>query len=241
MFGSIFSGLLDILFPPNCILCKTYTGNQPATLLLCGRCADTIEMNRPPFCQKCSRHITCPEEAYCPDCRRSAHAFDRGWGVCLYTPPMRRLLHLFKYGNRTALRRVFGRWIFSFIDTYHIDLTGVDLVLPVPLHNVRIRERGFNQAGILAGMIAKEFSIPVSHKNLIRIRPTENQARLNQKERWTNIHGAFKIKHPSEIIGKSVLIIDDLLTTGATLSEITRILKQCGAQSVTVLTLAIAP
>lgn len=153
---------------------------------------------------------------------------------------MRRLIHLFKYGNKTGLRHHFCELILSFLDTYRIELTDIDFIVPVPLYATRFRERGFNQAQILAQMLSLKLSIPLSLKHVKRVHHTENQAKLSQKERWTNIQGAFKIKYSRDLYNKNILIIDDLYTTGATSSEMARLLKDAGGKKIIVLTLAIA-
>ena len=111
---------------------------------------------------------------------------------------------------------------------------------PIPLFSSRLRERGYNQSQLLGQIIAKKFHLNLSTNDLVRIRNTKTQALLSQKERWTNIHGAFRIKRHAKLSGKNILIIDDLLTTGATSSEAARVLKDSGAKIVGVLTLAIA-
>ncbi len=153
---------------------------------------------------------------------------------------MRKLIHLFKYGNKLALRHPFSKIIRTFTDTYAKDMRQYDIVTAVPLHPARLRERGYNQSHILAETIAKTFHLPFCAGNLIRTKHTQFQARLSQKDRWTNIQGAFKIKNFEKFQEKSVLVVDDLLTTGATLSEIARVIKQAGARRVDVLTVAIA-
>ena len=113
------------------------------------------------------------------------------------------------------------------------------MMIPVPLHPTRLRERGYNQSCLLADGISSAFGIPIVLNKLTRIRNTEPQAMLEAKNRFTNIHGAFTIKNSQGITRKNILIIDDLLTTGATASEAARILKTAGAKRVGVLTLAI--
>jgi len=110
----------------------------------------------------------------------------------------------------------------------------------MPLSSTRQRERGFNQSLLLANKLSGHFHIPLSTNNLIRIRHTESQSLLNRKNRWTNIQGAFKINHPSIYQDQAVLLVDDLLTTGATASEASSLFKKAGAKTVGVLTLAIA-
>jgi len=154
---------------------------------------------------------------------------------------MRRLIHLLKYGHRTLLRHFFLEKILVFLDDYRVNLEPVDLVIPVPLHAARFRERGFNQARILADMIAKNLGKPLFSSYLKRNIHTRHQAVLSKKERWTNIEGAFTIKHSSPFKNKHILLVDDLLTTGATASEAAKALKAAGTAKVGVLALAIAP
>ncbi|MCK5580456.1 MAG: ComF family protein [Candidatus Omnitrophica bacterium] len=127
----------------------------------------------------------------------------------------------------------------NFLNDYHFDLKDFDLIVPVPLHPWRLYKRGFNQSLLLADLISAHLGIPISSNNLIRGHYTKNQAKISKKERWTNIQGAFKIKSSCEFVDKNILIIDDLMTTGATTSEIARVLKGAGAQKVCVLTPAI--
>ena len=127
----------------------------------------------------------------------------------------------------------------NFIEKYRLDIAQFDIIIPIPLYSSRLRERGYNQSLLLAGPIARAHQIPLSLKSLARIRNTEHQTFLNEKERWTNIHNAFRILNSADIDGKNVLIIDDLLTTGATASEAAGALKQAGAKIVGVLALAV--
>ncbi|HBR14915.1 MAG TPA: hypothetical protein DD723_05140 [Candidatus Omnitrophica bacterium] len=129
----------------------------------------------------------------------------------------------------------------SFIQEYHFDIEHFDMVVPIPLSATRLRERGYNQAWLLAKGVTSAYPIALDSRLLIRVRHTPNQAQLHEKERWTNIQGAFKIKNSKRVAGKNILIVDDLLTTGATASEAARVLKEAGAKRVGVLTLATTP
>ena len=127
-----------------------------------------------------------------------------------------------------------------FIQKYFLDINQFDMISPIPLSFARKRERGFNQSQFLAESLANSFNINLHLNNLVRARNTKSQTSLPQKERWTNIHEAFRIKHPAQCLGKSILLIDDLLTTGATASEAARTFKEAGAKTVGVFRLAIA-
>lgn len=241
MLKNLFKGLLDLIYPLNCLLCRKRLSADNKEETLCGDCRKTIEPNFPPFCQKCSRHL---KEAnplnLCPDCQRARHYFDRAWAAVLYNEPMHTLIHQFKYQNKTGLRKLFAGLLLSFIEKYSIDMSAYDIIVSVPLHPTRLRERGYNQTEFLAESLSKEFHLAIISKNLSRMRHTKNQALLGKKERWTNIQGAFKINDPSGFQKTSVLIVDDLFTTGATASEAARLLKEAGAKKVDVLTLSIA-
>jgi len=125
------------------------------------------------------------------------------------------------------------------IEAFRFDIHQFDTIVPIPLFPSRLRERGYNQSRLLAEEIARKYKINLSIGNLVRIRNTEHQTLLGEKERWTNICGAFRIKDPAKCFDKSFLVIDDLLTTGATASEAARTLKNAGVKTVGILTLAI--
>lgn len=241
MLKNFWQGLCSLVFPANCMICKKSLLPISPLDLLCPRCLATIEANGPPFCRKCSRHLSNPEKSdFCPDCLRHKHCFDKAWAATGYNESMKQLIHLFKYSNKTSLRTLLASLIVSFVESYNLDLDEYHVIAAVPLHPTRLRERGYNQAQLIADCLSRKFDIRLSIDNLIRTRPTDNQALLGQKERWTNIHNAFKIKNPQAFSKKSVLVVDDLLTTGATASEAARVLKENGARQVGVLTVAIA-
>ncbi|MBN1870129.1 MAG: ComF family protein [Candidatus Omnitrophica bacterium] len=173
-------------------------------------------------------------------CSKSHPVYDFAWAACLYQPPLSGLICRFKYNQKTSLRKFLSRLMIDFIKTYSLDVMQFDKIVPIPLFHSRLRERGYNQSQFLAEEIANEYKIDLSLSNLARVRETQHQTLLSEKERWTNIRGAFRIKHPAESSGKNILIVDDLLTTGATASEAARALKDAGAKTVGVLTLAIA-
>lgn len=217
----LYEGLCDLLYPHHCLLCKKYLNRKNKADILCSSCEAAIVFNRPPF----RRWTDVP--------------FDRVWSAVFYREPIRHLLHLFKYGEKTAVRHLFGRLLHNFLERYSVSLEHFELIVPIPLHPLRLAQRGYNQAELLARIIAARHRRPVVTGNLIRTRYTAYQAKNDPKERWTNIRGAFRIKHPESFLNKSVLLVDDLLTTGATVYEASTVLKQAGAKKIGVLTLAI--
>jgi len=242
---TIIRGICDLVYPPNCFICKNYLftqhNSQPSPkAVLCLDCEQKIQFNIPPFCPKCSRHLRKTlKKPYCQECLMTKPHFDFAWGACLYNEPLQQLIHAFKYGQKTLLRHFFAQQMIAFIENYELDIRQFDVIVPIPLSSTRLRERGYNQSLMLAQGLSEQYQIPISYNNLIRIKHTKSQTLLNQKDRWTNLVGAFRIKPLSNFFGKNILIIDDLLTTGATASMAALALKQHGAQTVGVLTLAI--
>ena len=233
-------GCTDLIYPPSCILCHQRITPDAQPCQICLPCQALFAPNYPPFCRCCSRHLSDPSIPYCRACQHRVFDFDAAWAACDYNTVMRRAIHLFKYGQKTALRHYFTELSRSFLQTCDIDLTGYDMLCPIPLSAVRMRERSFNQSALLAKALSRLLKIPFTDRILVRTRNTKNQARLSPKDRWTNIQRAFKIRNSSHIKGRNILIIDDLFTTGATASEAARVLKKAGAGHVAVLTLAIA-
>ncbi len=127
----------------------------------------------------------------------------------------------------------------DFIDRHHVPVQLFDLIAPIPLHPVRLRERGYNQSALLSLALSRHYGISHSEDLLIRQKMTSSQTELGAKQRWTNMEGAFRIKNPSEVEGKSVVLVDDLFTTGATVHSAAETLKSAGAARVGALTFSI--
>jgi ComF family protein len=144
---------------------------------------------------------------------------------------VRRLIHDFKYHQRPYLRHVVGDWLATVLDDSRLKAVKFDVIVPVPLHAARRRERGFNQAEFLARSLAGRMSVPVSAA-LERIRFTTTQTAFDRAKRMQNLHNAFRLRPRRDVQDLRVLLVDDVLTTGSTLSECARVLKESGASSV---------
>ncbi len=240
MFRDLLVGLIGLVYPAVCCLCQTPLTENRKALRVCLSCEASLRPNHPPFCAKCSLPLADPERPVCPRCERRPLSYDRCWSVLLYNPTMRRMLHLFKYGGKTGLRFFLEDMTARFVRDYRVPVEEYDAVIPIPLSATRRRERGFNQSELIAAGLARRFGVPLCTRTLLRARHTPNQARLSQKERWTNLRGAFKINYSHINTYRNILIVDDLLTTGATLCEAARVLKENGAKRVDGLTAAIA-
>ncbi|MDD5351952.1 MAG: phosphoribosyltransferase family protein [Candidatus Omnitrophica bacterium] len=150
---------------------------------------------------------------------------------------IKELIHRFKYNQKIQYKTIFKNLFEEFIATFNI-LRDVDLVIPVPLHPVRLREREYNQSQILACMISEIIKKPVAEDILVRIRNTKSQIDLDEKSRINNISGCFAVKDGIKIQSKSILLVDDVLTTGITLSEAAGALKELNPCKISALTLA---
>ncbi|NLE65443.1 MAG: ComF family protein [Elusimicrobia bacterium] len=160
------------------------------------------------------------------------------WAFTQYVPPMDDLLKRFKFHNKTSLRKTFLAVARTFLERYDIRLDEFQALVPVPMTPVRLRERGYDQALILAQGLSELLKIPCDTTLITRRKQARPQSSLPAKERWTNIHGAFRMKRFLKN-NKNILIVDDLLTTGATTSEMARALKEGGAGKVGLLALAV--
>jgi ComF family protein len=178
--------------------------------------------------------LTNSSEHTCLFCRRHPPHYDQALAAGLFEGTLREAIHVFKYQSVWALGRPLAEWMASQVNV----IANLNMVMPVPLHTRRLRERGFNQALLLAHGIAKRFIIPLVLDNLVRVRCTRPQVELAGRDRMENVSGAFALRFPDIVDGKRVLLIDDVFTTGATLNECSRVLKDAGARSVIAFTLA---
>jgi ComF family protein len=147
------------------------------------------------------------------------------------------MIHRFKYGGKTYLRRPLAILIAEKIFSETTDSTP-DIIIPVPLHSKRLRQRGFNQAILIGELVSKKLQIPLARHLLKRIRWTEPQVTLSADKREANVRGAFSITPGADIKGKRVMLLDDVMTTGSTVSECSKVLKRAGAAGVVVVTAA---
>jgi ComF family protein len=219
-----------LLYPATCTICGK---NVRAGEYLCEECEAKIVRVLPPFCKTCSEPFegSITSAFTCANCAHRTIHFDaavaayRGRGI------VREIIHEFKYARQIHLRHLVAHWLCAALDDERLRDISFDLIVPVPLHPARQRERGFNQASLLAESLSAETSMP-SKPALQRIRYTTTQTALDRSERMENLHNAFRLRKNADVRGLRVLLIDDVLTTGSTLSECARVLKRAGAISV---------
>jgi len=220
---------LDQLFPPDCGGC----GKRGSRW--CFDCQEiTVEVT-PPICEICGRSLG--YDRRCGRCELISPQFDalRSWAV--FTGPIRKAVHALKYQRNIALGDTLARYLINFL--VDIDWT-IDIVIPVPLAREREKERGYNQAALLARPLALAFRYPYERGGLIRTRETPSQIDLSYQQRHQNVWGAFKARE-SIVRDGNVLLVDDVATSGATMNACAAALKESGAYKVFCITLARTP
>lgn len=228
---------LDLVFPRHCAGCEGPV-EEGQEGYVCSRCRARLELVIDPFCARCGDPIdgVAAKTFTCSFCVHEEPAFDLARSAVRFRGPIRSLLHQFKYNEGTHLAEDLGRLLAACVET-HYDPSQVDLVAFVPLYHRRERERSYNQARLLAEQLGRRYDRPVL-RGMKRVRDTGTQTRLHMAGRAENVKGAFEATEPSWVEGKTVLLIDDVMTTGATLREAAASLKKAGAWRVLVATVA---
>jgi ComF family protein len=231
-----FAACADLIMPPCCLICRSPLS---AHHLLCAACWAEVSFIRLPLCDVLGiplpfdtggRTISAAAAARQP-------AYERARAVAHYSGAMRTLVHQFKYADRHDACALFGRWL---AETGQELVAGADLIVPVPLARLRLLSRRFNQAAILAQELSRQTGLPVAPQALERTRATPSQVGLTHDQRRRNVAGAFRVpdRQRGAVSGRRVLLVDDVITTGATAEACARALKRAGAARVDVLALA---
>jgi ComF family protein len=221
--------LVGGLFAQDCLLC----GQGDEGEILCRRCAEDLPRLSSPRCPRCALPTALGEP--CGRCLAHPPHYDRTFAAFSYGFPLDKLIQSFKYGHRLALAAYLGREL-ARLASSSAGEWAADLIVPLPLHPIRLRERGFNQALELARPVAAALGLSLDPHACARIRYTPAQAGLPWKKRVENIRHAFHCAHA--LTGRRILLIDDVMTTGASLDECARTLKRHGAAEVSLLVVA---
>lgn len=235
---------LDLVFPPFCPVCAARLGagrRDP----LCGACWGALERIAPPCCRLCGLPFdvfpgdgdaAAEPGRLCGGCRRRRPTWAYARAAARYGDHVRDALHAFKFGGRRALAGPLGDLTAELGPV--LPLAAVDVLVPVPLHPRRLRERGFNQSWLLARRLATAWGVTARSDVLARRVATAAQTDLGADARRLNVRGAFTVRRPELVSGRHVLLVDDILTTGATASECALALRSGGAATVGVVTVA---
>ena len=222
---------LRALFPSHCRLCGTATGAVPDLCRSCREDAPWLEN----VCSRCSFPLpACRDDALCGRCQKLAPAFDATTALFHYRPPIDHLIKRLKFSNELAISPLLSGLLANRLVARDAALPA--LLIPVPLHHTRLRERGFNQATELARGVGRKLNIRISHRLCARNRNTAPQSLLTHNARRLNLRNAFTVT--TDRVPGHVAIIDDVMTTGHTASELARALKRAGAKRVEVWVIA---
>ncbi len=234
-----FRKFLRVIFPATCASCDSALWDDPVPFV-CQTCWEALTPISGPCCPHCgvpytsSVALSHSPDHECGACRSKSPAFTQTWSLFPYQPPLKEAIILFKYRGKRSLTKPFIQKMLPALPA----LPNIDLLIPVPLHPQRLREREYNQSHLLAHGLSQHLQIPLLISCLLRVRPTVPQTSLTKKQRLTNLHRAFSINNACHIQDKRILLIDDVFTTGTTLHECAKTLRKSGSGPVYGLTLA---
>ncbi len=229
---------LDFIYPPVCLICKevileknSSDGSLNSKPLVCSNCWSELELFEKPFCPQCKTELPNLLQDCCSFYLKSVYSLG------IFDENFQELIHSFKYKGRVSLGKKIGLRLAE--ELRKQGLSDIAYLIPVPLHKVRKRERGFNQSQILAEILGRNLNIAVEDKILFRIKNTKDQTKLPEPERKENVAGAFEVEDKKKILpGKKIILVDDVITTGATLMECAKVLKKAGAREILGVTIA---
>ncbi|MCI8708428.1 MAG: ComF family protein [Dorea sp.] len=229
--------LLKLFWPEVCPFCGKVSAQG-----ICGECrkkTDRLKV-REPKCMKCGKPVKDAEQEYCRDCLDARHEYDRGAALWVHKPPVNTSVYQFKFHNRRSFGSFYAKEMAA---EYGEALAGwgIDIIIPVPLYPGKYKKRGYNQAAVLARELGKVLDIPVEERLIKRIRETAPQKNLTPRKRRQNLNGAFSVEKRRRVFlkSRSVLLTDDIYTTGSTVDEAAKTLKKAGAEKVFYLAISI--
>jgi len=232
--------ILDFVYPQSCPICQKPLGREETDI--CEDCWKTLAFLPAPFCPYCKSFLEdnhtlvehlCPYLSK-PEDRKILAVKSLG----TFDDHYKKLIHRFKYDRKIPLGKRLAQCLGKVV-AQDEDFTNCDLIIPVPLHRARHRERGFNQSEVLAEGVSQAIDLPLAKQILKRKKNTRDQTYLNAQQRTENVRDAFVVTQPEKINNKAVILIDDVITTGATLNECARMLEETGAKIIFAVTLAV--
>ena len=234
---SFLKHLLNIILPPRCICCGEILSQENG---LCPKCFSAIHFISKPYCAICGAPLENPideKDVVCAKClKEKRHTFSLQRSAFIYDENSKNMLIDLKFHDKTSYATVLAQFLYK--AAADILKEKPDVIIPVPLHYMRLLKRKYNQSGLLARELSKLCNIKVDDFSLKRCRNTIPQVKFSGKARIKNIRGAFFVKKPQNIKNKKILLIDDVMTTGSTLKECAIALKKAGAAKIYALTVA---
>ena len=235
----ICDGFTELIFPARelCPVCQQEISDGQG---IGKNCFQKIALVAPPICIQCGRpqRLEARLDKLCKQCHETRYYFSEARAVAVYEGILREILAELKYRYRPELGEVLGKLLVEWVKLHH-NFRDFKLIIPIPINDQKLKQRGYNQAELLAKPLQRYLGIPLTNDIIVREKITESQNALCKEERFRNMHGAFRVEAAGRLKGARVLLIDDILTTGATASEAARVLLRAGAFEVKVLTVAV--
>lgn len=234
IISKILNKILNLALPPICPLCKEKVQDKTA---FCSKCFPKIIFSKKPFCKSCSLQFESyvKHNSICLACIARPPAFNQAFAPLIYNNETRKPILALKHADQTQHAAMFAKIITARAPK---NFRKVDLITPVPIHNKRLRKRLYNQAALLANCIAKTWQIPVKHNLITRRKYTHPLGNLTPRQRVLVLRSVFRCTKPESVHGKSILLIDDVMTSGLTAEFCARELKKANAKEILVLTIA---
>lgn len=241
MLRAALDALASVVFPAPCRICKG-TLDTASRVPVCASCLNSFQRIAPPICECCGRPIVSPHvndsiQVLCRLCRLETYGFDLARSFAYYNSPMVRAILLLKHEDVAPMGVWFADRLAELV-AREPGLMPADVVVPVPLHPARLRERGYNQAELIARPLARRLKLRMGPYLLVRTRPRPDKLKLTRHERWSTVRGAYEMRQGVRVDKLRILLVDDVMATGATLDACSRALRKAGAARVISLTVA---
>lgn len=231
--GKLGEKMVELIYPPStyCVVCDSFVDNS-RKYNMCDNCIEKVLWIGENTCQICGRPIEKASECICPDCAENEKAFDGGYSCTAYGLYERKLISDFKKSGRAYLARTLGEILY---DRIVIEDLKIDGIIPIPVHKDRLKKRGFNQTELMGKYLSKKIGWPLITDAVVRVKNTRAMKQLDRWDRAKNMQGAFAVLKPEKIRNKNLIVLDDIYTTGVTMQECSKILKDEGAEKVYIL------
>jgi ComF family protein len=229
--AGLIQGFIDLIYPPSCALCGRISSAE-----ICRKCRSDLIPLGGRMCAKCGNPSA--GDAPCPYCIAAEFHFDSAASLYFYEEPLRDAILDFKYHRAERKGKALAALFAEGYGSPAVDFKGYDMVVPVPLTQLKMRRRSYNQSEVLAQAVADASGVPLVPYALVKKRETKSQTGFDLRGRMVNVEGSFSVPDQGIVRGKRILLVDDIITTGATASECAKALKEAGARKVVAVSLA---
>lgn len=234
--SKILENIKNLFFPKNlkCVICGRDKAKND-DFNICEDCYKNLELTfGKKVCNRCGKIINHMGD-YCINCKNREFHFDTARSYTLYKSPVSNLIKDYKFYGKKYLHTLFAEMLKRTYEYYEMK---ADFIVPVPIHKNILNKRKYNHASLLAENFSKKVNVPFNENVLVKTKDTSLQAELNGTDRKKNLVGAFKVVDKKSVLGKDILLVDDIITTNSTINECSKMLKQAGAKSVSAILIA---